>query len=92
MNPVRRYRVEEIRGRFLLCGGIIPSCMIKPGQVWAAADGSGLTVTVVRSDSAWTTYQWFGGNEVKTHTKLTFAFQCRYCLCLDNAELPEGLA
>lgn len=81
------YRIEVKHGRHLLCGGIIPADMVKPGQVWV---GSGnITVTVRSSDGDWVTYFWEERGETRTHVKGNFAFQCRYCL--ETSKIPEEL-
>ena len=85
------YYVKTIHGRHLLCGGVIPAELVKPGQRWASADGSNREVTVRSSDGDWVTYLWSEKNEERIHTKLNFAFQCRYCLVLDTPELPKEL-
>lgn len=83
-------RVEQVNGRYLLCGGIISADQVKPGQVWAAADGSDRTVLVEGGD-ALIEYSWMGNGEKKTHIKSNFGFQCRYCLVLESNEIPEEL-
>ena len=82
-------RVEEINGRFLLCGGMIPNSSIKPGQTWAPADGSKRSITIESVKEDWVKYSWDQDNEYKTHQKLCFAFQCRYCLVLPTKSIPE---
>lgn len=82
-------RVEEVLGRYLLCGGIVPRERVQPGQTWAAASGGNHTVTVDAVDDEWIDYSWIENGTRKTHTKLNFAFQCRYCLVLDKPELPD---
>lgn len=83
-------RVEEKHGRYLLCGYTLSNNQIKAGQVWAPADGSNRTVTV-KSGGEWVDYEWEEDGEKKLHTKMNFAFQCRYCLVLPTDEIPEWL-
>lgn len=83
-------RIETVRGRHLLCGVILPAAQVKTGQVWAAADGSNRTVTI-ESGGEWVDYSWLENGEKKLHTKTNFAFQCRYCLVLDEPVIPPGL-
>ena len=83
------FRIEMAHGRPLLCGGIIPPEMVKPGQVWASADGSNRTVEVMETPGDWVKYGWHEEDKFFTHTKLNFAFQCRYCLVTPT--IPEGL-
>ncbi|MBP8100581.1 MAG: hypothetical protein KAY54_01750 [Burkholderiaceae bacterium] len=42
------FRVETVRGRHLLCGGIIPVSALKVGQRWAQADGTDHEVEIVK--------------------------------------------
>jgi hypothetical protein len=86
-----RYRVEREHGRFLLCGGYIPADMVKPGQRWARADGINRVVTVIRADPDWVTYQWLEATGLVDHMKSNTGFQARYCLVLDNDEIPRML-
>ena len=83
-------RVEKVNGRYLLCGVILKPDQVKAGQTWAAADGSNHTVTI-ESGGAWVDYSWYENGKKRLHTKMSFAFQCRYCLVLDSEELPEEL-
>lgn len=82
-------RIEQVHGRYLLCGNIIPKKEVRPGQTWAPADGSNRTVTVDNADDEWVDYSWTEDGVTKTHMKLNFSFQCRYCLVLDKPELPD---
>ena len=85
-------RTKLIRGRWLLCGAIIPSKSIKHGQLWAAADGIDRTVTVSTVRDDWVGYTYDGINGVnKYHEKSAFDFQCRYCLVLPTADIPKEL-
>lgn len=76
-------RIEVVNGRKLVCGHIYPTNEIKAGQVWAAADGANRTVTVVKVDGDWVKYEWEEKCAIVDHTKLAFAFQCRYCLVVE---------
>lgn len=84
-------RVELVHNRYLLCGCILDPALVKSGQVWAAADGSNRTVTILHIKSDWVTYSWVVGDAQKQHQKSLFAFQCRYCLVLPTYEIPEEL-
>jgi hypothetical protein len=84
-------RVELVHGRYLLCGGLISEEQVKPGQTWAAADGSDRTVKVDFTQGDWVGYSWQEGSQSKHHQKLIFAFQCRYCLVLETPEIPKEL-
>jgi hypothetical protein len=81
-------RVEQINGRYLLCGGILPNESITVGQVWAPAAGAKSTVTIVEKDDDWVTYE---GTTQSKNTKDVFSFQCRYCLVLPTNEIPGNL-
>lgn len=76
-------RVELVAGRYLLCGHILHWSQIQPGEVWAAASGSGHEVTIQVVNRQWVTYSWIENRQLKTHSKDPFAFQCRYCLVLN---------
>jgi hypothetical protein len=84
-------RVETVHGRNLLCGCTLPDWMIQNGQTWASADGSNRTVTI-ESAGSWVDYSWIENGQKKLHTKMSFAFQCRYCLVLPagGEELTVG--
>lgn len=86
------FRVETVRGRHLLCGGIIPVSALKVGQRWAQADGTDHEVEIVKIVDGWVTYTWETSDGVtESHEKLSFPFQCRYCLVLDTPEVPAEL-
>lgn len=84
------FRVETIHSRHLLCGGIVPTYFVKAGQRWAAASGSDREV-FVESAGEWVDYSWTENGRKMLHTKMNFAFQCRYCLVLDKPEIPKEL-
>lgn len=86
------YRIETVRGRHLLCGGPIPERMIKNGQVWAAASGSGIEVKISAVRDGWVGYTWRENDKAQYHEKDSFSFQCRYCLVLDTPDVPDELA
>jgi len=81
-------RVEHVHGRHLLCGVILEESQVEAGQTWAAADGSDRTV-LVESAGRWVEYSWVENGEKLLHTKMNFAFQCRYCLVLPDDRTPE---
>lgn len=84
-------RVELHRGKYTLCGGILPPEKIEPGQVWQGSSGATVTVDKVekRGELHWVTYHWFSDDEFRDHDKDSFSFQCRYCLVLPNENLPD---
>lgn len=82
-------RVETIHGRYLLCGGVIPAEDVEVGQIWSPADGSNRSVRVEAVTRDFVTYSWKEGDSFKEHSKLNFAFQCRYCLVLPTNEVPR---
>jgi hypothetical protein len=57
---------------------------IKCPSIWAAADGSGHKVLVEnvvfdsKTQTHWVHYGWVEKDELKSHKKTSFAFQCRY--------------
>lgn len=73
-------RIEQVNGRYLLCGYILPVDKIKVGQVWAPASGTDREVVVIKVNGDWVTY---AGIEQPVYEKDCFSFQCRYCLVLD---------
>lgn len=81
-------RVENVNGRNILCGGILPLGKIFPGQMWTAADDSEWDVIVTRVSGADVTYR--AVKDGVEGDKDFFSFQCRYCLILDGSgEIPE---
>lgn len=81
MSTQRDGRIEVQYGRAILCGVILCKDDIEPGQVWQGSSGTTVTVQAVDSDG-WVTYGWAEGDAPRTHTKDSFAFQCRYCLVI----------
>lgn len=82
-------RTEQVNGRWLLCGHILPTDKIEVGQTWAAGSG---TVQVTDVDQfGWVRYCWEERGETRFHEKESFSFQCRYFLVLPSAEIPEKL-
>jgi hypothetical protein len=87
-------RVEEQHGETIACGGIFPANEIQRGQRWQGSGNHVVTVTQVRpikSDEGdiidyEVCYQWRDSSGDKSHRKLAFAFQCRYCLILPNTK------
>jgi hypothetical protein len=82
-------RTEQVNGRWLLCGAILPKEKIEVGQTWA----SGNTVVQVTDvdQFGWVRYCWTEKGQVVCNEKEAFAFQCRYCLVLPSQEIPEEL-
>jgi hypothetical protein len=75
-------RFEEHHNRVIACGAIFPSTEIKPDQHWQGSAGN--LVTIDNVDSIWVYYHWEeGGNKIQ-HCKTPFAFQCRYCLAMEE--------
>lgn len=81
-------RIERVHNRWLLCGVMLPYTMLQPGQTWAAADGSNHTVQIDRMEHDWVHYSWTADGQTQHHEKMSFAFQCRYCLVIDGPEWP----
>ena len=87
-------RAEFHKGRWLLCGVILPGDLIKPGQVWVSSGNNTVRVTDVEvsTDGHYLIkYEWDERGEVRSHEKWMFAFQCRYCLALENSTIPEDI-
>ncbi len=81
-------RIEEQRGRLVLCGGILSVDKIKPGQQWVGSSGGVVTVKEVDA-FGWVKYEWEEGGAVKEHEKDAFAFQCRYCLIVEPGQTVD---
>jgi len=75
-------RFEKHNGNWQVCGYIFPNSEIKVGQRWQGVSGNIVTIEKNESDDIY--YSWMEKGEKVFHDKTTFAFQCRYCLILDN--------
>ena len=76
-------RIETQNGRKIVCGHIFKIDKIKVGQIWQGVGGFTVTITKIENNHIY--YQWEEENGiVKTHNKESFAFQCRYCLVVDE--------
>ena len=84
-------RIETVHGRHLVCGGILPANCVRPGQTWASADGSNRIVQVDEVGEDWVRYSWTENEVSKSHEKLAYSFQCRYCLVVPTSEIPKEL-
>lgn len=79
-------RIEKHSGYSILCGAILPDNEIAVGQKWQSS--SGTVVEVKEINGEWVTYE---GEKQPRHTKMIFAFQCRYCLIVGDPELYSKL-
>lgn len=90
-------RIEEHYGEKIVCDHIYKHDEIKVGQRWQGSSGNVVTVEKVKSilehDEDGEVidhvihYYWYDSMGKKvTHNKLAFAFQCRYCLIIDEKE------
>lgn len=78
-------RIEKHYGRSIVCGHIFKASSINPGQYWQSSSGSIVLVTQV--SDGWVSYMQHDG---VPHAKEAFAFQCRYCLVInDESEIPS---
>jgi len=75
-------RVETHYGNRVVCGHIFAPEEIKIGSRWQASSGN--TVTVTANNEGWITYEWIEKGETRSHEKQSFAFQCRYCLIVEE--------
>ena len=90
-------RFEESYGETIACGGIFPAKEINVGQRWQSSGNHVVTVfrvSPVKSDAGKVIdrevhYRWHDSSGEKSHSKLAFAFQCRYCLILPNAKRTD---
>lgn len=85
------YETEIIDGRKAVVRHFFKTHEIQVGSRWARADGSKGYVTVERFNSYGDTdpwhevvYSWEENGVKKTWQKETFAFQCRYCLIIED--------
>lgn len=89
-----QYRIVTENGIHFVAGGIIPAALVKVGQQWVGASGSIVTIEHVTFDNeadAWVRYSWVKNDVTHFHEKLNFAFQCRYCLVVNEPTLPPYL-
>ena len=88
-------RIEDWKGKKIVCGHIFPASDIKPGSVWASASLGGYTVTVEKVVArSWvfqgkvrTSYDVYyreNDGQKRLLDKDHFSFQCRYCLVLED--------
>jgi hypothetical protein len=86
------YETEIIDGRKAVVRHFFEPHEIQVGSRWARADGSKGFVTVEgfkyygsTNPYDWNVvYSWELNGEKFTHEKEVFAFQCRYCLIVEN--------
>ena len=89
-----RFRVEvDRKGLRIVCGGILPYETMKVGQRWAGSSGSVINITKLErfSDSSGDMVVHYEGDHQKPNYKFAFAFQCRYCLVLEEGQTLETL-
>lgn len=77
-------RIENINGKYVLCGHILSPEFILSGQVWTRADGSDSEVIITRVDGREVYYWWIENDHMVIHNKDAFSFQCRYSLVIDK--------
>lgn len=77
-------RIETQNGYRILCGTILPAHKLGVGQKWLST-GAKVPVEIVEvtvhNGDVWVTYE---SPLQKRHSKMAFAFQCRYCLVVDD--------
>ena len=85
------YETEIIDGHKAVVRHFFKAHEIQVGSRWARADGSKGYVTVEGFNSYGSTgpwyevvYSWEENGVKKTWQKETFAFQCRYCLIVED--------
>jgi hypothetical protein len=83
------YETKIENGHKFIVGHFFKAHEIQVGSRWIGA--SGCIVTVEGIDSYGSTdpwyevvYSWYENEEKKTHDKDVFAFQCRYCLIVED--------
>lgn len=86
-------RLEEQDGRTIVCGGILPAKEIRVGQEWVSTSNHVVTIYNVRPikshDGNIIDHEIYYSWGKKISIKLSFAFQCRYCLIVQNSNYTE---
>lgn len=82
-------RIEEHHGNNIVCGGVLPTHEIKVGQRWQDSGGNVVEVIKVKIGgfNEYVEWSWEEYGKTKTHEKTSFAFQCRYCLIVEDYKL-----
>lgn len=75
--------IEEQYGNKIVCRHIFPVSEMKVGSKWQSSSGAIVTIESI-CDLGWVTYSWYVGDTKKVNEKESFAFQCRYCLIVEN--------
>lgn len=93
MDYLKEYPQGRIidKGSYKILGGaIIKASDIKVGSSWKGSGGSTVKVHQVekmkcKDGSDWyeVHYCWAENGKIQTHSKDSFAFQCRYCLVIE---------
>ena len=90
-TTMNTFRVETVNGRHLLCGGLLKTEDIKPGQRWAPASGGNYEAEILKIEDNWVVYHYPDNTKPAQLVKDAFAFQCRYCLVLPTEQVPPHL-
>jgi len=78
-------RIEKHHGHSIVCGHIYDVRELMIGSRWMSSSGSIVTITDIDTKGdGWITYEWQERGETRRHEKMSFAFQCRYCLIVDS--------
>lgn len=85
-------RIEYVNNRWLLSGVTLSRDRIRPGQIWAQADGSDRTVKVLYNmihEEGVPLIQYIDSDQSANgyiYTKDLWSFQTRYCLVVDDID------
>lgn len=72
-------RIEKHHGQYIVCGHIFPIEEIDVGEIWQASGGATVEIISVDADKDSVKYRWTTSGGIQSHSKSSFAFQCRYC-------------
>lgn len=93
MTKASNFRVENHHGNDIVCGGILPHRLLEVGQKWQGSSGG--VVEITRLESFGTEpgdlIVHYESPSQKPHHKLSFSFQCRYCLVLKDGQTLQTL-
>lgn len=82
-------RVDTTNRNKVLCGIVLPSRLLKEGQIWAPLSGAAADVTIILQDGDWVTFQ---GTALPAQSMRSDAFQELYALVLPDGVIPAEIA
>lgn len=84
-----KMQIEKHNGNYIVCGHIFSLLHIKPGQKWQGSGNYTVVIDKVDPERDIVFYSWEEKGETKSHSKQSFAFQCKYFLIVDVIEGDE---